>query len=1519
MAIDFIPDAAIDFTPEGSVGGIDFTPAAGVSFEQAPPPIPEPIIPDEPPIATVKSFAREAEDVARGAWEGPYAVASGLAGFLTSTPIALMETTLPEPGRKQFGLTERLARARDTQEKLMESTAYHPTSRFGQTIVEVASAPFTVAHDFLASSLRDRAWRRSLSPEDLKEVSEGRKVDPKAMKEGWLKENPEAGVEEGKAASFLFDSALFGLPLIKGKLQRGEVPTPEELRSGTEQVLETFKEEKSPEAAEIGIQDAASDALDRIRAEFKDTKRESFKKATPEEDVALEPRILGNQKVANDLKAIAEGREGRSKSNYNRAAKIVEEYKGDIATADLNEVWPTKGKKSKIRDAIKDALPKEELIVPIEPRVPEVDIPIEPPVTATAEQRAVNGLQIEKDNLTARIAKVEGRTKAKLEKKLELVEEDLKGFEEEINVRWDSDAETFIASKGDKFAGYLNISKVGDTNQLVSMSVDLEFRKQGVGTKLIEAAKDKYGDVIVDPKHVPADVKNLVDKLAKKAEPIEGEIPKFSSVEDVRGFKVMSEVDRDIAKADLLDIDSEFQTVQVGDKFYRMERDVEMEQFREQKGEQPEVDFVEDVEVEPTRDELMQVEQELKAEIDKPSFGKAEQENPEVLAVLQKMWKERYVDKINEAGPTTKPAEPKDLIPIDDNFTTFKSRLEADAYAEAKELEGEVAQDPLSGEYYIEPELKDLEDYRYEENLDATEVETRYDGPAEDYAGIDELSDTGVKSLVDIFNNERGAVDVTDMRILADKLREIQDTAKKMGRSVEDLLDSLGMTPEAIRQVVAQIEGLPETEKRTRELDPILEEMFNPESGIHSQTVKRTKTKGDTRTIPVSKDWEIRLRNTPRDSWGKKVVRQGADGTELITFEKGKIAKFMALTEIPLRAFKRFGLEEIWYDWTALERERLDWVKAEQKEVKAITKGLSKKELHEIALAAEADQAGGREILAGMGVTEIPTLSPKQRGAVDWFRKHFDKMHDRINYNRTNMGQYAMPYVENYFPRMRQLNVLKERGLIDNLTTLTPSRANALVKEFSGIFNPHALKRTKAKDLPVELDIVKGYLRYIDFASSDMYTAPIGALAKELANSKVLKEGKRGKTPFVTKNPEAAILLDRWADDILHHDDLAELNKKYPGVKAFSNYIHRNLVSAILLGSVTTVLKQVGAFTGTLSEAGPAYTIWGALRYMGEKPITKIGRKLTRAKEKSNILNIRRSDIYFEKIHELWVSGDIGTTGEGIRQIAGMPMNVLDAITAEISWNAFYDYATRGLKMDETAAFRWAEEKTAYTQAVGIRGATAPIQNIPIVSLATLFQTFAINDFNYVARDLLGIKNPDPKNFNHFRKVMRYVVGGYLLNSIAQLGNVDPPHPQPFVTYQEHIEEGDINAEALAFSFLELFEKVPLIGGAIKYDSSLFGAVGELAADVPTAAKYAIAMLDWNNMSVAQRFRAGLFIGHVLGRVYGITMSNQIRKSIRTASQGGNTWEIILGTYIEEARKQGVSRPPGISGSIPSF
>lgn len=1028
----------------------------------------------------------------------------------------------------------------------------------------------------------------------------------------------------------------------------------------------------------------------------------------------------------------------------------------------------------------------------------------------------------------------------------------------------------------------------------VEMDVPLEFPE--VKPEIVEPPPIEVPKAVPETLKPEVPVDAAVIKSIKQPEtPLvpEAPLPKFKTLKDAEiEFEIGSEISRKQAEIEFAVKEEGFSAAQVGDKYFRMVKKVSEEKWVEPRPKAEQVEALVEA-VEPTARELREVELERFAKEPAPvvpvkGMVRLDGKTVPVADAAQAFskWQESFVDKINQANPKARETSPL----LGDEFKTFRDKEEGLAYLESKGQTGELLQDSMSKEWYIEPDFKVLDDYAWDRKRSPMDVVEK-EGLWTEEVSLGEPGTGMVQDLVSLFNNEKGGVDITPMRVFADKLIDIIESAKKNELSLEEYLTKLKIAPEVQAEFMKAAKNLPKLQEELRIVDPVIEGIIRPpvEIVVRHRVKKDSKGKVVGKYVPLTIDQTKAVLGARKDPW--KVTKPG---------------KFMKAVETRIHAFERFGpkvKEMFWDPWvrklTESERERKGLVK----DGKALKKTLSKKELEAVNIHAYLDQHGGTEAVMNSGVTKIPPLTPKAAVVIEHYRGQYDRLIDRINYVRTKTGLEPIPKRDNYFPFIRAQNVLKERGILDSLVASPLAKIQGNLAQFKGTLFPFEKPR-KVSDIPLELDIFNAYEKYLSYAMKEIHVAPIAALAKELATGRLkTKVGQKKGRKLADENPGLTNLLIEWSDDILGIDPIqSAISQKHPFVSRAFTDAHRNLVASMIFGNVGTVMKQPTALLGTYVGTSFPDLVYGISRVMVEKPF-KWGE--SRAIKKSNVLDIRRAELILAEFAESIQMGVIKGKKKLAQQVTAAPMNIVDGLAAEAGWYSGYRHARKTLKYGEEQAIKFADDLVVKTHGMGIRGSVSPIQASGTYKWLTMLQTFAIADFNYLARDILGIKNPDISKIEQVKRVVKYVVGAALINEAFNAIGMDSPKPSPIRAFSESIEEDKDVKVATAKAFLELVEMMPIFGGSAKFGSSLFGPVGELAADIPEGTAKAVAAMDWEHMTKGQRLHTGLFLGQVLGAYYGIPMTNQIKKSIRAWASGGSGWEVVLGLYIEEKRKSG--------------
>lgn len=997
------------------------------------------------------------------------------------------------------------------------------------------------------------------------------------------------------------------------------------------------------------------------------------------------------------------------------------------------------------------------------------------------------------------------------------------------------------------------------------------------------------------------------------------------------GLELMSEIPADKVQFESPTVEEGFGLAKVGDKYYRTSPMVEMPERGAKVGKsqrEPIVDGVSASDWEALKaftDEATLKELRAKDTLKElANTAKLEEvKSPETNAALAQAfveWRDSYVTKCNVAQKGKKgktPITKESLAPIDDNFKTFKNMEDAQEWMESTGAVGELIPDPLTGKvsFMNTEKLKGLEEMDlWDEGVE--QLTGRRESRLEDWDNPEmEMRETGVRDLFSIFNNERGSVDVTSLYSAVDAVNKVVADAKKMSKSIDDYLSHIGADEVAIAAFKAAMAQAPQLREQLKRDDPTTSAILMPEGKVVAQTVIRNKNK-EVKSVgpPITEELATKAMGADRSmQWGTDLMRVDPEtGKVRVEHTTNAFEKAMQATEVKINSFRAAGLSEIYSQW----REAKSAAEREKGQIKEWLDGLESQIAPErreaFALAAYGDMKSVKEALGTMGITEIPQLTPKESMVLEQLFDYTRKFRDRANYIRTHTGQKAIPQLkdmsgrENYLPLMRDLNVLRDMGLTEGLTISDSKKLGELSKKFNGMFNPNAKKRN-VSDIPIELDPFKALRRHADYGIAEIHISPVAALAKDLANLKLPRpDGVKGKISLVDWNPNLSRMLSRWSDQIVGKDVVATaMANANPFFAWFKDRLSKNLVVATIGGSLRTVLVQPTSYIiGIPTMLDMRSAGYGIAKLMSERPFGK-----SNARQNSSVLAIREADYAFKELSDYIQQGKMSGTVGYLAEKSLAPMKWVDSVMAEAGWNAARYYGEKRLKLQGKELYRFADDIVERTQGLGIKGAVSDVQSSAATKWLTLLQTFAIADFNLIARDVLGIKNPEASQGKTIMRVAKYTAATILAGQMYKMMGLDNVVPDPIGAYEDAKKEGKGDLRAVGAAAGELLEKVPLIGGSAKYSSSLFGIAGEWGSILPEAGEKFAASLDWKKLTPKQRAYNTKLIARAVGMTAGVPMTNQILKSINAYSKGGNPYQVILGVYEVEKKKKGGLRP----------
>ena len=891
-------------------------------------------------------------------------------------------------------------------------------------------------------------------------------------------------------------------------------------------------------------------------------------------------------------------------------------------------------------------------------------------------------------------------------------------------------------------------------------------------------------------------------------------------------------------------------------------------------------------------------------------------------------YRDSYVTKRNVATPASEggktPPITKEALPlVDDKFAIFDKLEDAEAFRSAEGTDREIIRDPATGKYFLEPKLDlldkadmwDLGEKEYLEESYGSEG-----GLGDEVLDYGERGDGAGRDLWSIMNNERGSVDVTGLRVAVDQIENVVKMAKKVGKSIDDYLSGMGVDQASIELFKASLANVGQMKQEIRDADKLVAKILDPIGPIVHQTIKKDRNGKVVWTKPaVPKDLAEGIVGMDRRSnFGQDITRTDpTTGRVTVEHTTNVVDRFMTATETKINAF-RGPIRDLYRTW----RDSLAKSKAEKAEVKVWLDGLKSQiapeRLKDFAIACYADMKSVKEAYEKMGITDIPSLLPHEELVKEQLLDYTRKFRERSNYIRTHTGQKAIPKLldmkgrENYLPLFRDLNVLRELGLGEGMINSTSAKLGQLSKTFNGMFNPHAKKRN-VSDIPIELDPFKAIEKYSNYGLDEIHISPVAALAKELAYVKLPHPSGTGKVTLREWNPALSVMLSKWSDAIVGKDPTATaMANTNPLIHKGLESLSKNLVLATIGGSLRTIFVQPSSYiiaVPTLLDTKS--TLYGLSRMVADRTFS---RKASLAKQKSSVLAIREFDLAYSEWTDYVQRGLATGTKDWLGNKSMAPMKWVDGVVAEASWNAGYHYGKNTLKLKGDDLVHFADDVVERTQGMGIKGAVSDIQTGKVTKWLTLLQTFGIADFNFIIRDVLGIKNADVNNKQALMRATKYVVATVLAGQLYKMMGYENVVPDPIGEYLKVKGDDGSDVHAIASAAGELLEKLPMIGGSAKYGSSLGGVMGEWASLVPEAAMKFSESLDWDQLTPREKRKNIQLIAKAIGYSYGIPMTNQIMKSINTAYNGGNPYEVIMGVYKEAPKGNG--RRKGLPSSF---
>jgi hypothetical protein len=581
-------------------------------------------------------------------------------------------------------------------------------------------------------------------------------------------------------------------------------------------------------------------------------------------------------------------------------------------------------------------------------------------------------------------------------------------------------------------------------------------------------------------------------------------------------------------------------------------------------------------------------------------------------------------------------------------------------------------------------------------------------------------------------------------------------------------------------------------------------------------------------------------------------------GNELMVEKNWRVS----MLETPIRIFEELGRQtkEFFYD-RMVEADKLAGheKKALLKEFKKVTKGLRKKSEARITQYAISKQKGGMKILKDMGIEppKFSDLSAKEQAAYNWMRKELENFHKVVNEVRVKAGLEPFGKTENYFTFWNQYTSLLESGM---------SIHEFSAKKIAGETPFRFKKRRFGKD-GLWLEGFEIFRNYAEAAYQQKHITPL-----VVEWNKALKSNK-----FAQVKPNAHGFLSQWVNSASG----MPVQTNYPGISRVARVLNENVAAAVLAYNVRSMMIQPTAFAGAYSYLGGKWLIEAAYD-LASRPL-----ETHRHIRKNSNLVVREFDAHVRDV--------MSTTKRWKRKAAkaGLkPLQMLDMATAEVVWQAAYKKAAKKYGMNEAKAIRFADDAVVKTQASARPYDLSPIQRTTVGKFATLFQTFVINQWDYLLKDMLGIGGKKIAKTEIAARTLRWLVAVNVVNMIFEdLMGINSPFPTPYKKFKQEKEKDKTNMRAGVRAAAEVLDVIPFMS-SFRYGSTPLGA----GAGV---------LQDFSDI-VADKKGPTRPVAEIAGKVAGVPGTMQASKYIKRREWGYSTPAAILGSGKGKPKKSKV-------------
>lgn len=489
--------------------------------------------------------------------------------------------------------------------------------------------------------------------------------------------------------------------------------------------------------------------------------------------------------------------------------------------------------------------------------------------------------------------------------------------------------------------------------------------------------------------------------------------------------------------------------------------------------------------------------------------------------------------------------------------------------------------------------------------------------------------------------------------------------------------------------------------------------------------------------------------------------------------------------------------------------------------------GLKKGWQERVGIYGLAQREGAPEILKANGFKIPETLVPEEMAMYNWFRDQFTDLYYQINEARIISGKQPFPEVPDYWTFNRIFGEFEALG--DTPESISFDRIKNYFHPKASPF-PYA-KQVKKSLRKLDVNAENTFMKYAAYATRHIHETPAIAQCREY-----LKPFKRKNGETAYDMLQSAPNTYKWLSDFLDFK-AGKIPTIFPrGIEKLMREVNKNLTWSMLGLNTRTIGIQPSALVNTYTEIGGKYVALG-MKDAGWD-IAQRGKGFVMGKPNESLFSKSRH-LKYRSAETAYVDAIEGVTSllrRGQQFIGNKmmwPIKIMDLETARVGFAAGYRYAKNHLGLNEDAAVRWADDLVTRTQGSAADFDLSPIQRHAVGRFVTHFQTFAINNFAWLNRHVLGINNKNMTATDRMKNTTRFVIGTTLSSFFYEdVLNQQSSFPTPITAYRDARENGDDWQHAAIKAASEVGEFVPLWGGAIRFGSSWLGPTAEVGQNI---------------------------------------------------------------------------------------